>query len=159
MAATATTTAAAPCRSHSSTDSSGAGDDSPVCWICLSEEGTLTRPCTCPRHSHAACLARWTLQMAGRSESTHCRFCNGSLPDWSLAYQELPRALPIMTVCACVRLPAVGRGLALGPPTPRHSVSRPRPSSDWQVIYKGETHSIAVHPGKEGETQFVDTIR
>ena len=109
-----------PCRSHSSSDSSGSGD-SPVCWVCLSDEGSLTQPCSCPRHSHAACLARWQLQSAGRLEQTHCRFCNESLPEWSQAYEELPRALPIMTVR---RWSAGGRGLGVPFALP-HSHSHP----------------------------------
>jgi hypothetical protein len=36
------------------------------CWICLSGEGELARPCVCPRYTHRACLARWQLVSAGK---------------------------------------------------------------------------------------------
>ena len=44
-------------------DSSDAED---ACYICLSNEGPLVHPCSCPRVVHAACLAKWQLNCAGK---------------------------------------------------------------------------------------------
>lgn len=50
--------------------------DAPVCWICLDgarADTSLMRPCNCPRHAHAGCLARWQLQSAGSRYIAHAR--------------------------------------------------------------------------------------
>eukprot|EP00877_Chromochloris_zofingiensis_P003002 jgi/Chrzof1/12702/Cz07g04170.t1 len=65
--------------------SSSLSDDLDVCWICL-EAATASKPlqqvCKCPRKVHEACLARWQLHSAGKSEERLCRFCNSELQDW-----------------------------------------------------------------------------
>lgn len=59
-----------------------------TCWICMDEcledPGNIDhfKPCACPRLCHKACLARWCLQQAGKSEETTCRFCYSTLQDW-----------------------------------------------------------------------------
>ena len=58
-----------------------------TCWICLEscsndDSNAHFRPCSCPRLCHKACLARWCLQQAGKSEEKKCRFCYCELPDW-----------------------------------------------------------------------------
>jgi hypothetical protein len=48
---------------------SDCGDGDDVCYICLDgprEHEPLLRPCTCPRVCHAACLAKWQLNCAGK---------------------------------------------------------------------------------------------
>lgn len=44
-----------------------ADDPDACCYICLSAEGELIRPCSCPRYTHGACLAKWQLVSAGRT--------------------------------------------------------------------------------------------
>lgn len=59
--------------------------ESEICWICLegaTDKAPLARVCACPRPCHEACLARWQLHSAGRSEETSCRFCGSTLADW-----------------------------------------------------------------------------
>ena len=48
----------------------------PVCFICLSEDGEMCRPCNCPRQVHAQCVARWQVYNAGREEEKTCRSVN-----------------------------------------------------------------------------------
>ncbi|PSC69552.1 Nitric oxide synthase-interacting [Micractinium conductrix] len=87
--------------SCSSSGSCGSSDEQDnVCWICLAgaDAGALSRPCGCPRLSHAPCLARWQLQQAGKYEQSHCRFCQQQLPDWREAHQHLEKAPPRLTV-------------------------------------------------------------
>lgn len=59
-----------------------------TCYFCLQECDTHFRPCACPRLCHKACLARWCLQQAGRSEEKNCRFCSRELPDWRENIQQ-----------------------------------------------------------------------
>mmetsp|Transcript_2518 Transcript_2518/g.6705 ORF Transcript_2518/g.6705 Transcript_2518/m.6705 type:complete len:300 (+) Transcript_2518:1592-2491(+) len=71
-----------PCTS-SVCEQESASDE--LCWICLDGDtraNPLSRPCKCPRFSHAACLARWQLQSAGSSKEVQCEFCGSHLPDW-----------------------------------------------------------------------------
>ncbi|KAG1673427.1 hypothetical protein FOA52_002192 [Chlamydomonas sp. UWO 241] len=64
-------------------------EEADVCWICLDgsdePDNPLCRPCSCPRYSHAPCLARWQLQSAGSRKETACEFCSTRLPDWRLS--------------------------------------------------------------------------
>ena len=40
--------------------------EGPACWICLDDHPSeLIQPCSCPRHAHRKCLARWQLQKSG----------------------------------------------------------------------------------------------
>lgn len=74
-----------------------------ACWICLDsgEAGDmLIQPCSCPRHVHSKCLARWQLQSAGTKEETRCRFCDQVLPDWrpNITPEHLRPAVPVMSI-------------------------------------------------------------
>lgn len=46
--------------------SDSGSEDEDVCYICLSGEGELLHPCSCPRVVHGACLAKWQLNCAGK---------------------------------------------------------------------------------------------
>lgn len=46
--------------------SDSGSEDEDSCYICLSGEGELLHPCTCPRVVHASCLAKWQLNCAGK---------------------------------------------------------------------------------------------
>jgi len=76
--------------------------DEEICWICHDGPkpgAKLESPCRCKSmKAHRACLARWQLQQAGKTEERKCRFCQEDLPDWKQTHHGLPKATPIMTV-------------------------------------------------------------
>uniref|UniRef100_A0A383VT68 RING-CH-type domain-containing protein n=1 Tax=Tetradesmus obliquus TaxID=3088 RepID=A0A383VT68_TETOB len=87
--------------SHASSDCDS--EDFDVCFICLDgprQQEPLVSPCSCPRKVHAACLAKWQLNCAGKDEETRCRFCHSVLPDWrpALTPQQLKPAASVMSV-------------------------------------------------------------
>jgi RING-variant domain len=84
------------------TDATDAPDASEACFICLQESGDLVRPCRCPRHVHARCLARWQLQRAGGPEESACRFCGSRLPDWRPGVTPAEVDLPAVATMAVV---------------------------------------------------------
>jgi RING-variant domain len=83
-------------------DATDAPDASEACFICLQESGDLVRPCRCPRHVHARCLARWQLQRAGGPEESACRFCGSRLPDWRPGVTPAEVDLPAVATMAVV---------------------------------------------------------
>lgn len=106
-----------------------AGEDKPICWICLdvgSDQRPLTQPCRCPRYCHSVCIARWQLQSAGSRKENFCDFCQERLPDWR----------NILTPpCGC-NAPAV-----------------------MNVNFNGRTYSFEVKPGPDGYKGFTEAIR
>ncbi|KAF8073095.1 hypothetical protein HT031_000756 [Scenedesmus sp. PABB004] len=87
----------------SSSRASSECEEEDVCFICLDgprPAEALVHPCSCPRKVHAACLAKWQLNCAGKDEETRCRFCHAVLPDWrpALTPQQLKPAASVMSV-------------------------------------------------------------
>mmetsp|Transcript_32553 Transcript_32553/g.71854 ORF Transcript_32553/g.71854 Transcript_32553/m.71854 type:complete len:403 (+) Transcript_32553:258-1466(+) len=93
-------------------DTDSRDENEECCYICFgihSKDDPLVRVCRCPTKLHRACIARWQLYSAGKSEEKTCRFCKDSLPDWKpvLTPTNLPAAIPTLSMYyngTCVRM-------------------------------------------------------
>mmetsp|Transcript_11471 Transcript_11471/g.32088 ORF Transcript_11471/g.32088 Transcript_11471/m.32088 type:complete len:200 (+) Transcript_11471:1273-1872(+) len=75
--------------------------DLDICFIC--HRGDRPTPvesvCQCTwLKVHRSCLSSWQLVNAGSKQESHCRFCDGRLPDWRSAHTGRPMAEPVMSV-------------------------------------------------------------
>lgn len=104
------------------------GDGEPECWICLGGGGDddvdrnqLFQPCSCPRHVHPLCLARWQLQQAGKAEERCCRWVC-PLNSWAAGRAGAGARRPAAAGRAAARLlapPKSGAASAIDPPPPQ----------------------------------------
>lgn len=106
-----------------------AAEDAPACWICLdgpTSSKPLLTPCKCiSRPVHRACLARWQLHSAGKSEEHKCRFCDSELPDW--------------------------RPSILGDNEEQGNAPKPLMA---KLVFNNQIHVIPILPGPEGKAAF-----
>lgn len=70
-----------------------------VCWICFGKQN-LKRVCKCSMFVHPECLARWQITQIGKSEETHCRFCNTEFPKWDKTIEKgiVPSTRPYINI-------------------------------------------------------------
>jgi hypothetical protein len=80
-----------------------AGDDQPVCYVCLAPGGELLQPCACTwLHVHEACLVRMVETSGARRTCTICKTTFRNVACVTENVQRIDRQAAVLVSCLIV---------------------------------------------------------